>query len=189
MQRIYVFFGRIASGKSTLAQKFAEHYGLPYYNTDRMRKELAGLDPTTRCEAGVNQGIYTRDFSRRTYQAMLDRARDDLQAGRPAVVLDGSYSERAEREQVLALAASQGAAAVFILCTCAEDEVKRRLAKRARDPQAVSDGRWEIYQAQKATFEPPDELRDRGLIKIETDAPVTVLLARLNKEVHGTDRT
>ncbi len=185
MPKIYVFFGLIASGKSTLAQKFADHYGFPYYNTDRVRKELAGLDPATRCVAGVNQGIYTRDFSRQTYQAMLDQAKDDLQAGQPAVVLDGSYAERAEREQVQALAASLGAAAVFIICTCAEDEVKRRLSKRAHDPQAVSDGRWENYQAQKATFEQPDELRGRGMITIETDAPVAVLLARLYKEVSG----
>ena len=41
--RIFVFFGLIASGKSTLAEHFAKRYHLPYYNTDRVRKELAGI--------------------------------------------------------------------------------------------------------------------------------------------------
>ena len=69
------------------------------------------------------------------------------------VVLDGSYSRRADRERVRSMAAGMGVRCVFIFCTCSEKEVRRRLELRARDPEAVSDGRWEIYLHQKQTFE------------------------------------
>jgi len=183
MKKIYVFFGLIASGKSTLAQRFAGESHLPYYNTDLVRKELAGLDPVTRRADGIDQGIYSKEFSAKTYQAMLDRAAADLRAGRHGVVLDGSYHRRAERERVLKMADSQGAVAVFILCTCSDDEVRRRLAKRARDPDAVSDGRWEVYQAQKEIFASPDEQQAHRLITMNTERPVEVVLEMLYKKL------
>ena len=47
-QTLAVFFGMTASGKSTLALAWAKRCQAPYYNTDRVRKELAGLQPTER---------------------------------------------------------------------------------------------------------------------------------------------
>ncbi len=92
MSSVYVFFGLIASGKSTLAEEFSNQYGLPYFNTDVVRKELAGLDPASRQSATFNQGIYTQEFSRKTYQAMLDLAATKIRSGHKGLVLDGSYS-------------------------------------------------------------------------------------------------
>ena len=187
MNMIYVFFGLIASGKSTLAQRFADDGHFPYYNTDRVRKELAGLDPVHRSADGVNEGIYSREFSVRTYQAMLDRASADLRAGCLGVVLDGSYHSRVERERVLKLADAQGAEVVFILCTCSEEEVQRRLLKRARDATAVSDGRWEVNQAQKEIFAYPDEQPSHRLITMDTERPVEVLLEKLQLKLEKKD--
>jgi len=179
MQRIYVFFGMVASGKSTLAQSFADRYDMPYYNTDRVRKELAGLTPTSRRPDGINRGIYTSAFSRHTYQVMQDRARKDLQEGQRGVVLDGSYHSRQERDKVRLMADDLGVNWVFIQCVCHDDEVRRRLAKRSRDPESVSDGRWEVYQSQKKTFESPDELPPAGLVVLHTEREVDVLLQSL----------
>ena len=54
---IYIFFGLIASGKSTLAELFAAAHHFPYYNTDRVRKELAGLAANERRPDGLGQGL------------------------------------------------------------------------------------------------------------------------------------
>ncbi len=181
--QLFVFFGMIASGKSTLALAFAGRRGFPCHNTDLVRKELAGVSATTRCVEGVGEGIYSPAFSARTYQALLDRAERDLANGMEGVVLDGSYGRRTDRARVLELAARLGVAVVFVLCTCSDREVRRRLELRARDPRAVSDGRWEIYLAQKEHFEPPDELPPEQLVRIDTEAPPGVLLARLEDEL------
>ncbi|HSR36508.1 MAG TPA: ATP-binding protein, partial [Desulfurivibrionaceae bacterium] len=154
---IYVFFGLIATGKSTLAQAWAERHGLAYANSDVVRKELAGLAPTASQKEGVDQGIYTTEFSRKTYDALLTRAEEAIGQGR-GVILDASYQSREERAKVVAVAQRLAVAVRFVLCDCSDAIKKTRLALRAQDPNAVSDGRWEIYLQQKARFEAPAEL-------------------------------
>ena len=176
---LYIFFGLIASGKSTLAEMFAETHHFSYYNTDRVRKELAGLQATERRPDGMQQGIYSPEFTEKTYREMLDRAQLDLEQGAAGVVLDGSYSKRDDRTNVVTLAEKQDADTLFILCSCSDEEVKRRLELRAKDPAAVSDGRWEIFIRQKETFEFPDELGSDQLLQLDTEDDPKPLLIQL----------
>lgn len=182
--RIFVFFGLIATGKSTLAENWAKAHGLACYNSDRVRKDLAGLVPQTSQREQVDQGIYTKEFSQRTYDALLDLAAQEVKAGR-SVVLDASYQSTAERERVRILADKFGIKAFFIHCVCPEPEMKRRMEERARDPLAVSDGRWEIYLRQKERFMAPTELAVDELITINTEQPLAVLLPLLTKYIEG----
>jgi uncharacterized protein len=179
MAALFVFCGMIASGKSTLAQSFAGRHGYPYYNTDRVRKELAGIEAVSRQAEEYDRGIYSREFSRLTYREMLERAAVDMAAGSRAVVLDGSYHSREEQDRLREFARQKNAECFFIYCWCSDEEVERRLAIRARDPQAVSDGRWEIYQQQKKFFQVPDEQPPCGLIRLNTEKPVQELLEEL----------
>lgn len=179
---VIVFFGMIASGKSTLAQAWAQQHRAPYYNTDRVRKELAGLQPTERRPEAADEGIYAAGFTERTYRTMLERAAADFSRGAGMVVLDGSYSRRSDREAVRRMAAGCGARGVFVLCSCSAGEVQRRLALRARDPRAVSDGRWEIYLRQQEVFELPDA-GERDCLRIDTEQEVTALLAALTGQL------
>ena len=177
-----VFFGMIASGKSTLGQAWAQQHRAPYYNTDRVRKELAGLQPTERRPEAADEGIYAAGFTERTYRTMLERAAADFSRGAGMVVLDGSYSRRSDREAVRRMAEGCGAKSVFVLCACSEREVQRRLALRARDHDAVSDGRWEIYLRQQEVFELPDA-EERDCLRIDTEQEVTALLAALTGQL------
>ena len=172
MKMIVVFLGMTASGKSTLGEAWAKACRAAYHNTDRVRKELAGLEPTDRHPDQVAQGIYSTVFTEATYQALLDYTRKDFAQGYGMVVLDGSYSKHRDRDQVRSLAEELGGRSVFVFCTCSEAEVQRRLARRERDPEAVSDGRWEIYQYQQATFEVPNALEERGCIILDTEQSV-----------------
>jgi predicted kinase len=175
---IYVFFGMIASGKSTLAAAWARQLGIASYNSDVERKKLVGLAPSSRRAEGFESGIYSRAFSRKTYDALLAAAELSLRAGR-SVILDASYGKKEERDRVRQLAACFDATARFILCRCPEKETRRRLARRAMDPAAVSDGRWEIYLHQKATFEAPVELAGDELFTIDTSEAPQRLVKRL----------
>lgn len=185
MPGVLVFFGLIASGKSTLAARFAAGEQLLYLNTDRVRKELAGLEATQRRPAAPGQGIYSREFTKRTHATMLERTVNRLRQG-SGVVLDGSYSRRKDRANVLACGRQQGAIVRFILCYCSDSEVKRRLEMRARDPLAVSDGRWDIYLKQKESFEPPDELKGDQLLLLDTEADPDVLLRQVRQWLGAT---
>lgn len=179
---LYVFFGMIATGKSTLAQGWARHKRLHCYNSDLVRKELAGISPTDNLRQAVDTGIYSREFSRKTYQALLEKAEAVLQRGE-SVILDASYQYIRDRVDIRSLAKKLGCKVYFILCQCSEPEMQRRMDLRALDPAAVSDGRWEIYLQQKKRFELPDELAASELIIIDTQAPLDNLLQELAKKL------
>lgn len=181
--RVLVFFGMIATGKSYLAAAWAKRHGCSYYNSDRVRKELAGLVPESRQGVAVDQGIYSRDFSRKTYDRLLLLAEKDLEEISGAcVVLDGSYQVRDERERVRERFRHK-AGIVFVHCVCPEDVMRVRMEQRQRDPQAVSDGRWEIYLQQKGRFEMPDELDPDQLVTINTDKELDELLLDLDTKM------
>jgi len=179
---LYVFFGLIATGKSTLAQAWSRHKKIPYYNSDRVRKELAGLTPRARRLDKVDGGIYSREFSQKTYQLLFDRADEHLRQG-DSVILDASYQYASDRRDLQNLARHLHCLIYFILCQSSEAEMKRRMNLRKQDPDAISDGRWEVYLKQKKRFEPPDELTGAELTMINTQAPVEELLQELDRKL------
>ena len=179
---LYVFFGMIATGKSTISQAWAWHKQLRCYNSDWVRKEMAGINPTESRRETVDAGIYTKDFSRKTYSILLERAEARLRRG-DSVILDASYQYALDRQDVRDLAQRLNSQVYFILCQCPEEEMKQRMDQRDKDPSAVSDGRWEIYLKQKKRFEPPSELSASELITIDTQAPLEELLDELAEKL------
>ena len=178
---LFVFMGLIAGGKSTLARAFAAEFSFPCYNTDVVRKEMAGFDPDSRQGSALNQGIYSPGFTRRTYDALRDHAEKELELGR-TVVLDGSYQQRAERDLLVQCAARYGAPVYFILCRCDDEETRRRLDLRAQDPHAVSDGTWDIYVQQKKKQEAPNEIPADHLLILDTAQPISRLLSLVKEK-------
>lgn len=178
---LLIFFGMIATGKSYLASAWAQQYDLPYYNSDRVRKELAGISAETDQQEEVDRGIYTPAFSRRTYDTLIVKAKKHFAGdGSACVVLDGSYQSLAERDRIRNEFDKQ-VRIVFVHCSCSERVVKERLAIRASDPGAVSDGNWKIYQSQKKRFQglTPGE----KAIAIDSAAPVDDLVEQINNQL------
>jgi predicted kinase len=175
---IYVFFGMIATGKSTIAQVWARHKHLRCYNSDWVRKELAGISPTESQRESADSGIYTKEFSQKTYNALLKRAETKLKQG-DSVIVDASYQYPHDRQEIRTLARDLNCQVYFILCQCPEEEMRRRMELREKDPAAVSDGRWEIYLKQKKRFESPNELSDSELIILDTSASIEELMEEL----------
>lgn len=183
---LVVFFGMIATGKSYLASAWASHYNLPYYNSDRVRKELVGIAPETGQQEEMDKGIYSPEFSRRTYDALIEHADSHFHADRQAcVVLDGSYQSFRERE-LLRQHFQDQVRLVFVYCFCSENVVQERLKLRADDPDAVSDGNWKIYLSQKKRFQPVTE--QEQVIALDTDAPVEELMKSVSKAMFNVRR-
>ena len=179
---LYVFFGMIATGKSTIALAWAKHKQLHCFNSDRIRKELAGINPTDSQRESVDSGIYTNVFSQKTYKALLDEAEIKLKQGE-SVIIDASYQYAHDRQDVTELAKNLDSQVYFILCQCPEIEMKRRMNLREKDPAAVSDGRWEIYLKQEKRFQSPDELSASELIILDTRASLEELLEELQEKL------
>jgi predicted kinase len=167
----------MGTGKTTVAKALAGAQGWPVIHSDAVRKTLAGLTPTTRVPLEFGAGIYSPEFSRRTYAEMRRLARECLEES-PGVILDGSYKSAAERALVRELAEETGAKAVFVHCTCPREVVRQRLLRRTANTQAISDGRLELQLLQAEDFEPLGE-EDQPLLKLDTGGEPEEVLAEL----------
>lgn len=158
--------GLTGSGKSTLAEGLTFELGLETADSDRTRKELAGLSPFEHCADGYGEGIYTPEATRAVYDALFDRAAAALAKG-DSIIIDATFRNHADRERFRLLAEKYGARFRLFHTACSDGTAKRRLARRASEDRGASDGRWEVYLRQKKEFEPVDSAIEDG-ISIDT---------------------
>jgi uncharacterized protein len=181
---LVVIFGLMGAGKSTVARALGQARGWPVISSDAVRKQLAGLDPTTPARFGFGQGIYAEDFSQKTYAEMGRRAGELLAGGARGVILDASFKSAAERARVRELAGEKGARAVFIQCVCPREVVQERLRRRADDALAISDGRPELLDLQIEDFELPTAM-DQPLLRLDTGRDLEQVLKEVNGFLDG----
>lgn len=159
--------GLMGTGKSVLARGLAPRLGAEVIRTDLIRKELLAIRPEERRPDPFGQGIYSDDISRRTYDRALELAGAELRKGR-SVIIDASYKRRDERIRA-AEAAKTGKTEFFLVeCVCPDEIIRQRLDARQAAGTDPSDGRWEIFLAQKADFDPITELPATSRIVIDT---------------------
>lgn len=159
--------GLTGTGKSTLAQTLAGDLGAALFQSDPIRKELASVPRGERHLDPFGKGIYAQDISRKTYDALLSRARGELKQGRP-VILDATYLKAGQRKDAQDLAEKMKVPFFVVQVVCPEEEVKRRLSERMEKGQGPSDGRWEIYLEQKNIQDPVTEVPSDRLLMVNT---------------------
>lgn len=140
--------GLPGTGKSTLANALAEHAGFRVLRSDVVRKELAGAGPE-KCRAEIGQGIYTPEWTKRTYAECLRRA-DELLFHGERVLVDANFREENQRRMFLDSARRWGVSTAFLLCETEPELVRIRLAKRSGD---ASDADWSVYKNAVETWE------------------------------------
>jgi predicted kinase len=160
--------GLTATGKSVVARRLAELAGIEVISSDVVRKRLVGLGPVERRFEPFEHGIYSPEFTERTYAALLNEAREHLQRGQ-SVILDASFLRRNDRKAAARLAADEGAQFACLELRASDDAVRTRLARRLREGGDPSDARWEIYVAQKRRFQRPTEVPPERLITIDAE--------------------
>ncbi|MBI4571488.1 MAG: AAA family ATPase, partial [Chloroflexi bacterium] len=163
--------GVTGSGKSFLANALAARLGAAVFSSDVVRKRLVGIEPAERRLEPFESGIYRPEVTARTYRELRDDARPWLDRDKP-VILDASYLQRAQRRAALRLAMETEARFLALECEAEEAVVWERLSERRGEERVVSDGRWEIYQAQQERREPVDELPVGAHLAIDTTRPL-----------------
>ncbi|MET7451946.1 AAA family ATPase [Streptomyces sp. NPDC005574] len=129
--------GLPGSGKSTLSGALADRLGVTLLSSDRLRKELAGIPAEQSAAAGYGEGLYTPEWTARTYAALLDRASALLSRGE-SVVLDATWSDAVRREAALRVAEATSARLVALHCQVPDETSAARL--RTRGPGASDAG-------------------------------------------------
>ena len=145
--------GLPATGKSTVAGTLAGRVGAACISSDAVRKRLAGLDPRERAAEAFGAGLYAPEMTERTYAQLRSRAGEQLAAGRP-VVLDATHSSVAQRRDALAIAMEHGVPTLIAELRLDPEAARSRIESRRDDPLRSSDATPEVYERQRAAFEP-----------------------------------
>jgi len=154
--RLILVGGHPATGKTTLAGRLADHLGAVTLDSDRIRKELAGLPPDQSAAAAFRHGIYTTDWTERTYRELLERAGLLLERGE-TVVLDASWTTPRHRAAARTLAARTHSDLHELRCSATDTTIAQRLAHRAG---GYSDADAAITAAMSAAAHPWPEAHD-----------------------------
>jgi aminoglycoside phosphotransferase family enzyme/predicted kinase len=180
--------GLMGSGKSTLAMTLEQELGWEVISSDVTRKRLLAEQSAAAANMAspaFGAGAYQQGWTDRTYVALVRAACSLVDEGR-SVILDATWSSRANRRRAGKMAMKHGARPVFMECVCPRVIALERLARRwqaktsgllaADAPSAASDGRPDLYDAQAAFWEPYDGALESPLAyhALGTTPPVTV---------------
>jgi hypothetical protein len=170
--------GLMGTGKSTIARALAEALGWERLSSDILRKELAHLLPLEHRYEKFSRGLYSPDFSQKTYKGLLNRAHDILDAGN-SLIIDASFKKKTDRQEAQALAHRAQADFLLIECQSDEREIERRLTFRAGDKNEASDGRWELFADQKEDFEKVEGMGPDSYLPLKTQGSVEECLGAI----------
>ena len=173
-------------GKSTLARELAGTLGFRWIDTDRVRKELAGVPPGGGAGdggsgAGYLGGIYAPEWTGRTYAECARRAEALLLDG-GRVVVEGSFRADAHRKALADLAAALGVRFLVLDCVTSPEEARRRLAGRARGP---SDADWAVHRRMAAETEPASGATRPFVREVSVSGSPADAMARIRAELAG----
>jgi aminoglycoside phosphotransferase family enzyme/predicted kinase len=157
--------GLPGTGKSTLAGGLADRLGMVLLSSDRVRKELAHRDPRSSAASSYGAGIYTRAWTHKTYEELLDRARRLLSLGE-SVVIDASWGNGDQRDRARSLARDTHSDLVEIRCEAPVDVA----AARMQDRRCESDADKTIAAAMRSAAHPWPEATVIDTIQSTKDA-------------------
>ena len=179
---VFVFMGKVASGKSALAEALAQETGWSMHSSDRIRKTCAGTPLNHRGSAAERAALYAPAMTAKTYAKLMEQASAAVRLGQN-VILDATFSKRAQRDALKRCLASQCGDIVWIEAAASDAVIRERLVERDHDDHVVSDARLEDYRRLSSGYEAPDELGPAEKIRIHTDGDLGQVFASLMKRL------
>ncbi len=145
--------GRVGTGKSTQARMLGEALGWRVISSDETRKKLAGVPLHERGDDAARRRLYADDVSRKTYDAIVREAAQELSNGR-GVVLDATFSRRNDRDDLRR--SVRDWPLTFAEIVAPDDVIRERLSDRDKSSTVVSDARLSDFESLNQRYEAPD---------------------------------
>ncbi len=175
---VFVFMGKVASGKSALAEALGLETGWRVQSSDRVRKTLAGAPLNHRGSEVERAELYAPEMTQKTYDLLFEQALASVSEGR-SVILDATFSKLEQRNAFKQIVVSAGCDVRWIEAHASEAVVCERLKERDQDHAVVSDARLEDYKRLSSGYEPPDELLAEEKISILADGRLDQVFSEL----------
>lgn len=143
--------GLPGTGKSALARALAGDAGLEWLRTDAIRKELGREAGVTSTVGGAwGEGLYTTEWTERTYARTLELAMTAWREGR-RVLVDACFASEGRRALFLDAARQHGVGTLVLHLEAPAELARTRLAQRMGDP---SDADAAIHDRMALSWEP-----------------------------------
>jgi len=162
--RLVLVAGLMGSGKTRHSDELGRRTGVRVLHSDVVRKQLAGIDPQDERKVPFGTGIYSQEWTDRTYRELLFEAERELARGN-SIILDASWSKARHRSAAQELAAAREALFGIVECIASSPVLEARLSRPGRQ---VTDGRIELLEDQRAAYETPAADEVDVLVKIDT---------------------
>lgn len=170
---LLLMHGLSGSGKTRISQSLLENLPAIRLRSDIERKRLYGLTPESDGGSGIDQGIYSRAASDRTYWHLSTMAGLLLDAGHH-VIVDATFLQQARLESFIGLAKDRAARCFIIDCQATEAELRKRIAERALEQKDASDAGIDVLENQLRHYQPLDASVNGADVIVTADATQAV---------------
>jgi aminoglycoside phosphotransferase family enzyme/predicted kinase len=165
--------GASGSGKSWLSERLVHEVQAIRIRSDLERKRLAGLGAQESAAAEVRHGIYSPEFSHRTYGRLADCAESALRAGF-SVIVDAAFLDSTDRQMFCALAARLGTPLVIVSCQADPTTLAARVIERSARHEGPSDATLSVLDTQLREIRPFEASEQSHVVPVDTSEPDAV---------------
>jgi uncharacterized protein len=169
--------GYSGSGKTWLSRSLAAELPALHLRSDVERKRLAGLGAMDDSRSPLDGGIYTPEYTRRTYDRLRDCAEDSLRGGE-GIIVDAAFLRRDERERMLDLAGRLGLRAAILHCVAPDEVLRERVGRRSMSANDASEAGLATLQRQPGFWEDFGKAELERIVTVDTTAPDAVATCR-----------
>lgn len=178
---LLIMHGPSGSGKSWLSERLVSELPALRIRSDVERKRLAGIDPLAQNHEVFGKGIYSAEFTNRTYAYLLDCAEACLQGG-ISVIVDAAFLQAGERHLFDELAMRMRVPYLIISCMAEPAVLAQRIAMRQARRADPSDADQTVLAQQLQVMQPLSDEESRHAVQANTakdDLQATVDRIRL----------
>ena len=174
---IIITHGMSASGKSTITQPLLEKLGAIRIRADVERKRLFNIKAEQNSSADIQQGIYTKEATHKTYLKLLELTGSIIDSGL-AVIVDATFSTIEQRSLFKKLASQKQVRFIILNFITSEETLKQRIRNRKND---VSDADITVLENQIKNWQVLEQDEENDTVSINTEEPLDIerLLNRL----------
>jgi len=169
---VIIMHGLSGSGKSTLARQLTALHGAIQIRSDVERKRMFDLEPEQDSGSAIEQSIYSKDATNRTYEHLEDITRKIILADF-SVIVDASFLKLMHRDQFKLLALKNNAPFIILSCYADEEVLSDRIRQRMESQHDPSEANLAVLQHQLQTQEEFTS-EERNGVKIITSTEPTL---------------
>ena len=164
---LIITHGMSGSGKTTIARELLKEIPAIHLRSDVERKRLFQLKATDKSSSAIDQGIYTKQASQKTYDTLLALT-ESLLSNHWSVIVDATFLKQQQRASFQQLAGKLQAHFLILDCTADPESLRQRVSSRSRQADAISEANLDVLEKQLASYQPLNGAEQQQRIEVDT---------------------